>query len=136
MANKHNAANTARLKRMHTTAKKIQRAQGGSYRMALKKAGAKERGKKISGTKKRRAKKPSAPRITKKAVTMAKPKRLGRVGSVAQTKSKLKKQYEEQLAWAYVARDSAHKVRDRKKKQKRISLIKKELRAIGGLKRR
>ncbi len=129
------AANTARLKRMHTRAKQIQKNRGGSYRMALKAAGAMERGKSVTGVKKRRTKK--APRrITKKAVSMAKPRRMGKVGSIQQTKSKLRKQLEEQLAWGYVARDSARKVSDRKKKQKKISEIKKDLRAIGALGKR
>jgi hypothetical protein len=141
MGNKSQAANTARLKRMHTTAKKIQRAQGGSYRMALKKAGAKERGKKISGTKKRRParRKPTAmgTRITRKTVTMAKPRRrVGAVGSIAATKNKYKKQLEDQLAWSLLARESAVKVRDKKKKAKKVTDIKRELRAIGGLRKK
>lgn len=141
MGNKGKAANTARLKRMHTTAKKIQRSQGGSYRMALKKAGAKERGKKISGTKKRRPAKRRASvtgtRVTKKSVKMTKPRRrVGAVGSIASTKSKYKKQLEDQLAWALLSRESASKVRDKKKKAKKVTEIKRELRAIGGLRKK
>ena len=109
--------------------------------MALKKAGAKERGKKISGTRKRRParRKPTAmgTRITRKSVTMAKPRRrVGAVGSIAATKSKYKKQLEDKLAWSLLARESAVKVRDKKKKAKKVTEIKRELRAIGGLRKK
>jgi hypothetical protein len=129
------AANTARLKRMHANAKKIQRKSGGSYRVALKKAGAMEKGKKVSGVRRISPKK-RTPVPTKRQVSRARPKRKSSVGSVASTKSKLRMQLNEQLAWELLARESAHRVRDKKKKQKKITAIKRELRAIGGLKHR
>lgn len=132
-----NAGNTARLKRMHANAKKIQKSRGGTYGAALKKAGAMERGKgkKVSGVSRKSPKK-SKPVPTKKQVARAKPRKRSSVGSVAATKSKLRTQLNEQLAWQLLARESATRVRDKKKKAKKIAETKKELRAIGGLKKR
>lgn len=124
---------------MNKRAKEIQARTGCSYKAAQKKAGAEMRGAKVSGTPKRRKKKVGAKYKVYhevKRIGTAKRKPGGTVGSIAHTKSHLKKQLEEKLAWQLLARESATRVRDRKKKTKLITETKKELRAIGGLKRR
>lgn len=133
---------------MNKRAREIVARTGCKYSVAQKKAGAEMRGAKVSGTGgKKKKKKParrkspvgSVSRPPRRSATRpaARPaKRRTISGTVAQTKSKLKRQLEEKLAWQLLARDSASKVRDRKKKGKLVAETKKELRAIGGLKRR
>ena len=142
--------NATRLKKMNKRAREIQARTGCKYSVAQKKAGAEMRGAKVSGTTRTapRKRKPAKKRAVGSTRTNSAPRRSASrpaarpskkrtiSGTVAQTKSKLKKQLEEKLAWQLLARESAHRVRDRRKKGKAIAETKKELRAIGGLKRR
>lgn len=129
-------ANTARLKRITNGAKAIRKKHPGmSWQNAIKaSAKAIKGGKKVSGTKKSSPKKVKKVATKKRVSGISKPRRA--VGSVAHTRSKLKKQLEEQLAWGLLARDSAKKVSDRKKKSKKVTELKRELRAINGIGKR
>jgi len=130
------AGNAERLKRMTTRAKAIRKQHPSmQWSNALKKAAAELKGKRVSGVKKK-----SSPKKRKKVGAVKSTTRVSstprKVGTVAHTRSKLKKQLQEQLAWALLAKESAQKVRDRKKKGKKVVEIKKELRAINGIGKR
>lgn len=99
---------------------------------AIKQAAKELSGKKVSGVKKKSSpkKRKAVGRVKTTTRASSAPRK---VGTVAHTRSKLKHQLQEQLAWALLARDSAAKVRDRKKKGKKVTELKKELRAINGI---
>jgi hypothetical protein len=128
-----NTKNINRLKRITTRAKAIRKAHPNMQWVNAVRQAAKElKSGKVSGTKKK-----SSPKKKKKVGAVKRTRTVSsaprKVGTVAHTRSKLKQQLNEQLAWALLAKESAAKVRDRKKKAKKVTEIKRELRAINGI---
>ncbi len=120
-------------------AKKISRAHPKmKWQDCVKKAGAKIR-RGVSGTHKRKsAKKKPAPRkkrvgaITRNTDKVDRKNVSVNIGSVssAQLKSALKKRLEEQIAWALLARDQSKLKTGKRKIQRKINELKRQLHAL------
>lgn len=154
MPTKAQAANKARLKRMHAGAKAYMRKHPNSkYSTALKEAGRKERGKKVSGV-------PPKKKTAKKRVKAATPKRRRAVGTapkykvihevrritgisykggsiklagvagIEEQKKKLRATLGEQLGWLDVAISQAKTAREKKALRKMRSAKLSELNRI------
>lgn len=126
--------NGQRLKKIRERASQIHKQHpGGSYQVALRKAGKefREKNKKVSGTKKHPKHKSTTGRGRKKGHART----IGAVPSLthSQVKSKMVKSLEEQLAWALLAQSSSKNKTERKKEGKHVSELKRKLKAAHSL---
>jgi len=130
-------AYTSTLKKINREAKRLYAKNGGSYKAAVKAASANYRAGKLGavGAVKRKAKKktarkrPPARRIvpTSKVVTI---RNAYAVGSIAATKSRLKKQLEEKLSWLLMGHYNAKTKTKKRHYLKLMVPIKQQLRQL------
>lgn len=140
MAKSSKAANTARLKKMHSRAKAIvKKHPKKKYQAALKEAGREMRGKSTPKKRKAAPKKKRAKVGAKRKVT----RRVKKVGSVsyrggsvkigAMSISQARHAVEEKLAWKMLAKSQAKNKTEGKAAQKDITALKTKLRQLNAL---
>jgi hypothetical protein len=127
------------LKKITTRAKAIRRLHGGSWKAAIKKAGAEYRGGKRMGSvrKKRRVKRKRVGSV-KSRTTVKRVKRLhaaeGRaiksLGSVSSHMAMARNQLKEQIGWGEAQRFAANKKSTKRKIGKRIAALKSKYRKL------
>jgi hypothetical protein len=133
------------LKKFNRRVKAIRHQTGKSYKAAQQQASREHKGK-VSGTHKSAHKKTRRRKVAGKGaykcvhdvvkVSGTRRRRVGAVhrarivGSVPQLKAAARLQVKEKLAWMLLARDSAKRVTDRRKLAKKVSELKKELKAL------
>lgn len=126
---------SATLKKITAKAKKIYK-RGGTWRGAIKKAGAEYRagklGKVVRMKTKRRAATTKRKRTIKKIRRLhkAEGKAITRLGSIAGIKSQLKKRLKEKLAKGMLSQYEARTKTAKRKISKRLTVIKKELKNL------
>jgi hypothetical protein len=130
-------AGSAVLRKITTRAKHIRRLHGGTWKAAIKKAGAEYRGgRKMSGTRKQksRPKKAKIIRMRKvrriKSLHAAEGRAIRSLGSVASHTAAAKKLLEHQIGKAESQKYTARKKSTKRKIQKRISAMKAKYRKL------
>jgi hypothetical protein len=127
------------LKKITTRAKAIRRLHGGSWKAAIKKAGAEYRGGKKMGSTHRKAKhhkRMGAVRPSKrksvirkvKAYHAAEGRAIKSLGSVSHHMAQAKSQLKEQIGWAEAQKFAASKKSTKRKIGKRIAALKSQYR--------
>ena len=130
-------AASAVLRKITTRAKHIRRLHGGSWKAAIKKAGAEYRGgRKMSGTRKRKTRKRKAKVVRMKTVRRvrrlhaAEGRAIHSLGSVASHTQAAKKLIEHQIGKLETQKYTAKKKSTKRKIQKRISALKTKYRKL------
>ena len=129
------SSNTARLKKMHTIAKAYKKKHpNAKYSTALKEAGKKIRGGKVSGHK--AGKKSARKRVGAHYKVYHEVRKVGATDIPMPSPAQIERQLNERLAWELLARESAKNATTRKAAAKAIKATKGALKAISGLKRK
>jgi hypothetical protein len=115
------------LKKLNRRAKELVAKKGISYKAAQKQAGREMRGGKVSGVKKKAAKRSKKSVVRKRAVGSVRAKA---VGTVSHHLGEAKKLIRERLASALLRRDMATTKVSRRKAAKDIAALKKQYKAL------